>query len=988
MPRARENLVEIASFQQGVKSAPAFQNSGGGAFRQVNYVIDEDGEVIPRKGYNTSDRNVLHLSDDGELTTNGDETGRLVVVDTTRGRRILFRLPEGSDYVIQRDRLFYTTSDADKLGYWVDLDIPNVDFPVYEWTRSEEMDFRPSRLGIQAETYGGTLSEGVSHPLFIGLTNDVPSNDNPLHIFLKTGEDPAELVSDLTLSIREDSTGTDEEFFSVTIRNSGVMTISANELIEIIWRGEDGNGENHELDLATQELTAVGKAKRVTGHPRTRTTRGSSAIGYDSMNQDEWENAYLEISYDLNGDAYKYRYYLWAHKESDIASGISQSISAGLGITQVGAAFGPAGTAIGAGVGGAVALAGIAGSLISRAREGTRVKIQDSRTTLTPAQENETGFYPGQMIVVYTFSDNEHRTVETLPTLINPFYVFSFENKREGPRTDQAVNISLPLHDEKPEWADYINVYAARSLVEPKLDDVPQATGLEFQLIGQFKAGNETSNTWTDPSGDGRVISGIIDIPDHPDTITLPELGVVEVGIGQYANPSTLSSPTLPVKLVIPDDVDNPPDINLKSEFNGVVRQGKEIDAFVDLESDPVSLDLKLVVDADRVQELGGIDLKIVTPYIFRWINEKLEEPLGILNSTDNDRPPATLSNIVSYGSRIWGVNTEDQTIRYSKIGPNGYHFFPNENALIPHNFALEDAHQNIVKIHPAPNDSLLYVFKPDRIHFIRGHGDIKGLHSPNTPIDISIDASVKKENIGTVYPKSITTLKDNVLFLGSDKILYVLSGLSVQPFSISIQPIIEAYTDDDLKNTVAFEYRNCYHLCLPNEVLVLDLQKKYWTIIDWRVTDVFWAQDVGDNIFNDEDNEDDEDKRGDSIFAMLSGIKPDEPDADTLVRLYEDNHSEKFNCEWESNTSRLPYETTISGIHVYHDESSRGSLSVGIKMDNAEEYRWKTFKPSKRNRFRQGFHQKGHRIQVKIIDENDVDEKLRIDRIMVETTG
>ena len=285
---------------------------------------------------------------------------------------------------------------------------------------------------------------------------------------------------------------------------------------------------------------------------------------------------------------------------------------------------------------------------------------------------------------------------------------------------------------------------------------------------------------------------------------------------------------------------------------------------------------------------------------------------------------------------------------------------------MIPQNIILDKSESPIVAIHPAPNDSMLYVFKSDTIHFLRGHGEIRGLYNPGTPIDVDLDASIRKDNVGTSYPRSITTLKDIVIFLGSDRILYTMSGMGVEPFALSIQPQIDKYGTGDYpdlteENVLAFEYRNCYHLCMPNEVIVLDLQKRYWTIFDWEIEDISWLQGVQNTLYALIDNQ--------------------------LVRLNEGgtDNGTRIDCEIESNTFKLPYQGLISSLYVYHDEQTQGKLKVSVKVNNGE-YQDRTFTPAAYNRFRQGFHAKGQRAQIKVRDEND--EKLRIDRIQVGVAG
>ena len=838
-------MIDLANFASGIQDAPAF--GGDGASRMKNYQVLPDGEVMPRKGYVASDQEITHITSDGVIGSG--QMGPLVIIQNSAAHTFFFRLPEGSSWVHEKDRLYFTVPPQgqgfDPSGYWVDLtgDINND--AIYRWsTNTDNMGDaqRPDRDRVVPESvHANVVPEGLSHPIIFGLTQNAPNNDNPIEIVMKTGARP---ITNLTISVKTDITGQDDTFW----RMGPIPTIATNRVYVWEWRGVDAAYHTFQEQavhaLKDYWLWVVGGVVGAlldyffVPDPESLPPQGR---GSEEISQEQFENAYLEIEYtDADSKNRKYRYYLYGHRQADTGGAIAASIQAGLQVGVTGAQVaGPYGAAAGA----AVAVGGIAATLLNNAREGERVALSTLAAPLR-AGEDGSGFQPGQYVFCHTYSYDEERNLESLPSRTTEFALFDFENVKQAGRTLQRIQLTMknPSKDALFNWANYINIYAARTDNADADEKLAQGLGLDFQLIHQ--------------------------------------------------------------------------------------------------------------------QELPVSDLGLT----FLWEDEALMDPPQYLNTTDNDLPTRTLDKVVSYGSRIWGVD-EDGSIRYSKLGPHGYHYFPNENALIPQNITLDKSESPITKIHPSPNDSMLYVFKSDTIHFLRGHGEIRGLFNPNTPVDIDLDASVRKDNVGTSYPRSVTTLKDIVLFLGSDRILYAISGMSVEPFAIAIQPQIDKYEMDDYpdltaENVLAFEYRNCYHLCMPNEVIVLDLQKRYWTIFDWQIQDVVWVQGIRNTLYALVDNQ--------------------------LVRLNEGDtdNGGRIDCEYETNTHKLGYQQLVSGVHVYHDEQSRGKLKVGVKVNNGE-YQERTYTPAAYNRFRQGFHQKGQRVQVRVRDENT--EKLRIDRIQLE---
>ena len=879
----QENIIEIANFAAGVKDAPAFERSDGGASRMLNYLVDFDGEVVPREGYTlVSLETPVHITSGGVIDSESDQTGPFVVVDNTAERRFLFRLPEDATYVISKDKLFFAVPpqagvNLNPSGYWVDVSgssaITNAD--IYRWTNNTDAGgdaVRPTRDRV-IPTVGNMPNlapDLISHPTIIGLTGEPPNSQNPVEITFKTGQ---LAITKFQMSVKLDDAWSGDDVFGKWGYDADTETqlqLSPNKVYVFTWDGTDGN--------YTNAVDAFGNAvwNFVQDYWLWILAGGTGAVvdwlfvpdpdDYEDsgepiheISQEEFENCYLEIKYTVSSKNYKYRYYLYSHRGSNVAAQVGAALQTGLQVGQIGVqAAGPYGAIPGA----AIAVAGTAGAFIGKAAEGVRVDLGRGSRQLESSAKEGGGFQHGQIVFCYTYSFDKDRLIETLPSRTSEIILHNFQNLQSGVpgRTRQRVVLNIKQDAFKTgqnalfDWANYINIYAARTDDLDADNKLPQETGLDFQLVKQYPL-------------------------DSSETDGIPQAG--------------------------------------GSKF---------------------------------------------------WEDEELHDPSLYIECLDNDLPTISLTNIVSYGTRIWGVDVEDNSIRYSKLGPYGYHYFPNENTIVPQVISLDKDNSPIVKIHPASNDSMMYIFKSDVIHVLKGYGEIRGLYDPNTPIDINIDASIKIENSGTVSPRSICSLKNLTMFVGSDKILYSLSGTSVNPFSVSIQPYLDVLRDRQLRKIFAFEYRDMYFLCLPTEVLVLDIQKGYWTVFDWIIKDVFWARERG--VLNN------------TVYAILN-----HNGTDTLVKLFSGttDGGNRIDTEWESNPAKIPYASVISGIHVYHDENQSGNITVGFKSNNDSDYTDSVFTPAQWNRFRQGIHARGHRVQIRIKDTNT--NKLRIDRIALETT-
>ena len=234
--------------------------------------------------------------------------------------------------------------------------------------------------------------------------------------------------------------------------------------------------------------------------PPPLTTQGK---GNREITQQEFERAYLDLSYESGGETHKFRYYLYSHRGSAVGSQIAASLQTGLSVASSGA-----GNPYVAGAGAAIAAAGAAGAIISKASEGQRVKLTSLRDTpVLPAKEENGGFQVGQYVFCYTLSD-EDRGIETIPSKTTEMMMFDFPSldSSYAGRTSQRIEVRMsssdPAKDPSWDWATHINIYAARTSNPDADNKLPQELGLEFVLIARLErsgVGNSGRTVlWTD----------------------------------------------------------------------------------------------------------------------------------------------------------------------------------------------------------------------------------------------------------------------------------------------------------------------------------------------------------------------------------------------------------------------------------------------------------------------------------------------------------
>jgi len=978
-----EHLQEIANFAAGIRDVPAFER-GQGASKMVNYLVDYDGEVVPRPGYtelDTTSSRVLHIHTDGSiqaLDASNLADGPFVYLGHADDLPTFVRFHEGTHYVHTKERLFFTHRDSgiaitQKEGYWLDLE--NVDITgtdseiedhIYQWT------FDPSE-------YQANIADPGDDEEYIDL-NPRPGEHTQLNPDLDPRTDNTDTSDDLTartitpVPVLTGSTGNRSRISHPLMFGVGADPPGVHNRI-VVYIGYYEKGVNQSQSDTARRLYSL-RVRFGTNDEATwwAFVFGSAGVALDALHaQDEdwYEPIIYHAGKSLNS---KERYY------RDIVKGQIPGIDE---------SFTPDGEA--ARDKHYVFRFEWDGSDITKRIYDAGGDVDDidaeKVTFVIPEQYERTYFQ-----IETTFADADGGDQETEK------YRYPLVGMRQQDLGSEIASGLVTGASLAAQGAAIAGPYGAAAGAAVGVAQAGVAAARAI-LPGPQEFPLSRLNTPMTPSPTvgggfqpGIYLSCFTYSLDKERTVETMPSRVTATHVFDYIGAqSKTETDRTPQALRFDINSDALRDDLVQTARYNWLRSGPRSEPANLLES-PSYINIYAARTSDFTSDQKtvaetGLEYILVARHradgaysgdtSVTWTDEKPLPPQSFLESQDHDPPFIDMKQITAYGSRIWGVSRSDNTIRYSKLGPYGYHFFPYSNTLVPQSIALDRSSAPIVHLHPAPNDSMLYVFKSDTIHFLRGHGEIRGLHTPETPVDIDIDASSRKENVGTSYPRTVSTVKDMVLFIGSDKILYQLSGTQVRPFSISIQPHIEKYDDDpglpDLTadNVFAFEYRNCYHLCLPEETLVLDLQKGYWTLFDWQIRYHYWHQDVND-----------------ALYAYIESTDEMRNTSEKLVQLYKGTDGLPTFCEWESNPMKVPYQSVISGVHVYHDGSATGEIEVAMRVNNTKDGSYdfvRHYTPAAYNRFRQGFHSRGHRVQVRVKDENPT--KLRIDRIAVETT-
>ena len=329
------------------------------------------------------------------------------------------------------------------------------------------------------------------------------------------------------------------------------------------------------------------------------------------------------------------------------------------------------------------------------------------------------------------------------------------------------------------------------------------------------------------------------------------------------------------------------------------------------------------------------------------------------LTPTFAEDPPRNLDHILIYANRMWGYDSDSNSIRFSLISPSGapnYDVRPYLKTDLPHSINLRGSWQSrVTHMEPIPGEGGIYVFFRDAIRTIAGRSLIKGMYSPDVSPETDLDASGGLNDFGTLSPRSVVPFRNMIIFLGSDKTLYQLTGnrrLRVQDFGLSIQPYLDQIPTEQLADVVSFGYNDKYHLILDDKVFVLDIKRRYWTSYDWDLRDAFWSKGGVDNE------------------SVLYGLDAN----NNLLRLYESALDDEDPIPWHWESNNLPMNdeyTTLTGIYVVHSSNAEdfadGVLpDVSVRVDTeGKRGTERIFKPSEFNRYRLGYHARGNQFKV-----------------------
>lgn len=331
----------------------------------------------------------------------------------------------------------------------------------------------------------------------------------------------------------------------------------------------------------------------------------------------------------------------------------------------------------------------------------------------------------------------------------------------------------------------------------------------------------------------------------------------------------------------------------------------------------------------------------------------------SVLTPTFAEDPPRNLDHILIYAGRMWGYDSDSNSIRFTLIGPSGepnYDVWPFLNTDLPHSINLRGSWQSrVTHMEPIPGEGGIYVFFRDAIRTIAGRSLIKGVYSPDVSPETDLDASGGLNDFGTLSPRSVVPFRNMIIFLGSDKTLYQLTGsrrLRVQDFGLSIQPYLDDIPTDQLADIVSFGYNDKYHLILDDKVFVLDIKRRYWTSYDWDLRDAFWSKGGVDNE------------------SILYGLDQN----NNLLRLYESDldNEDPISWRWESNNLPMNDEyTTLTGIYVVHSSNAEDFVggvlpAISVRVDTeGKRGPVRTFTPDESNRYRMGMHARGNQFKV-----------------------
>lgn len=329
--------------------------------------------------------------------------------------------------------------------------------------------------------------------------------------------------------------------------------------------------------------------------------------------------------------------------------------------------------------------------------------------------------------------------------------------------------------------------------------------------------------------------------------------------------------------------------------------------------------------DYTHIETMSRERLSINVRGSFVWENEEIYEPFGYLVSKEFETSPNMehMESIISYAGRIWGYDSSIHSIRFSHIERPDV--FPYDNARIVHAIRIDGSWQSRVqKLHVMPGNGGIYVFFPRAIRTIRGQQIVTGIFSLEISPETDIDASGGINGKGTQSPNSVVSDGSLTYYLDTDRKIYSLGGeqvLETEEFSLSIQPHLDAATDEEIYEARATLWENRYHLMLGDKTFILDIQHGYWTT--WDVNASSMLHSVGN--------------REDVLYALVDG---------EVVELYSAEAEEDTQWLWITNYVDLPFNVNgyrVSEVVIPHPEPEPQQVEMKIETDYGET-NWKEY--------------------------------------------
>lgn len=310
---------------------------------------------------------------------------------------------------------------------------------------------------------------------------------------------------------------------------------------------------------------------------------------------------------------------------------------------------------------------------------------------------------------------------------------------------------------------------------------------------------------------------------------------------------------------------------------------------------------------------------------IIVWGNEDIELPRQYMFSQEFDTEPdvSGLRNLTSHAGRIWGYDRNENLIRFNLIDSravSNYDVFPLEDAALPHALKLDVQQQSYVQhIERIPGRGGLYVFFRDSIKTIVGQSLIQGLYSPVISPGTDLDASGGIDGVGTISPRTVIAYENFAIFLGSDRVLYQITGsqtIRTTNMGQAIQDYLDNATDQEVRDAFAWEYLDRYYLSLGENIFVLDTRWKYWTInkFDETLVDAVWSQG------------------GTSDESILYGLTS----TGDIIELF--NADPDTDTEWSILSAWQPIEfgSILQYVYVYTDSEPQ-PITVRVDIDSVE---------------------------------------------------